>query len=696
MTTVEIWERDQFTTPGPPTKVADVTEAWGRSFRHAKNDYGACQLNVQLSDTTAIAAAEPGRLVKFQRDGQSHAFVLGPRRIAKVKRGEEFEQVLAVGARGVLEVLNDGRVQPTNGEGWSPWDRQRRWDWTNPELSTASWVAATELWRQGDPADLSASNVFQLPADQGRHQFTLPDGYTDADSMWTWSSGYLGSAGTGGTGTLHMDPGTSYFHKTFTVADDTYAKVVGGCDDFLEVAVDGVVLITSAPDPGEAWSRSHERDVFLSAGTHTIRVKAANYVRLTEAGNIAALVLAVHEVDPGSGTITSTLVRTDDTWLALDYPANPPGFTVGDVLLTLLAEVQAEGFLLDVDPTFTATLDSDLNAWPLVSDIVTQVGAPLGEVTRQLCAQHCDTRVNHDLTWDCWDKDAHGSASGVTLAAGVNIAELEFDGDTTPVGSLLVLHQGGFLVLGDASTGRQEFLDLSQYPEAEATTRGQAALDDMSADRWQATIAVEPAGGDAPIDDFDLFQTVTVPNPTGTTSLVECTATTWSEDEAGNEILGAEFGDVVLTAEEKRSQALRDATSGTLGGRVPLPPQPGGGVAVPTPTGPAGGAFPQIARTVELVFDRDEAVTTTTSKAKTADSARTVYEVAADLGAAQGSAVDVVVNVNGTPVHTLTVPAGETYYLSGGLAIDLVKDSDTLTVTCTSTGFDLVVSVRMR
>lgn len=698
MTTAEIWERDQTAPAGPPAKVADITEAWGRTFRHAKNDYGSCILNVQLSDTTALAAAQPGRLVKFLRDGAYHAFVLGPRRIAKVKRGEEFEQVLAIQAPGVLAVLNDGRVQPTNGEGWSPWDRQRRWDWTNPELDTTSWVAATELWRQGDVADVSASTFIQLPGDQGRHQFTIPEGYADADSQWIWSSDYLGSPGPGGTGTLHMDPGTSYFHKTFTVADDTYAKVVAACDDFFEVAIDGVVLITTAPAPEEAWSRARDRDVLLTAGTHTIRVRAENYVRGFTTGNIAALVLAVHEIAPASGTIVSTLVRTDSTWKALDYPADPPGFTAGDVQLTLLAEAQAEGFLTDVVPTFTATLDTGLNAWPLVSDIVTSVGDPLGEVVRQVCASHADVRVNHDLTFDAWVKGSAGSASGVTLAEGVNIAELEFDGDTSPVSSLLVLHRDGFLVLGDATAGRQEFLDLSQYPEPEATTRGQDALDDMTSERWAATIAVEPAGADVPLDDFAVFDTVTVPNPSGSTSLVECIAVTWSEDEAGNEILSPEVGDVVLTAGERRAQQQRTLATGLLGGRVPLPPATTPGGLASTPTGASGGQFAKITSTFEFPFHRDAAATDLVSDELPAGAARTIFEFAVHLGAAQGTDTDVTLKLNGTTVTggTVTVPAGETYHLVGGLAIVLAKDTDLISVGCATTGFSIVAVARAR
>lgn len=697
-TTLEIWQRDQTAPAGPPTKVADVTHAWGRRFTHEKNDYGSARLNIQLSDATAAAAALPGRIVKFKRGSGYHAFVLGPRQIRRVQRGEESEHVLAFeAAPGVLSVLNDGRVQPTNGVGWQPWERRRRWDWTNPELDTSGWGNAVELWRQGAVANLSASDFIEVVRDQGRFAYTPPEGYHDANSMWVWSSNYLGSPGSGGSGTLHMTPGESFFHREITLTDDTYCLFQAGCDDFFELAIDGVVLITTADAPEEAWSRAREWKGMLSAGTHTIRIRAQNYARLFTNGNIAGLVAALYEIAPATETIVSTIVRTDDTWKCLDYPADPPGFTVGDVLLIHLAELQALGFLTDVDPTFTGLVDTDGNAWPLVSDIVTTVGDPFGEATRQICVDHADVRMNHNLTFDAWVPGQAGSASGVTYAIGTNIESLEFDGDTPEVSSLLVLHEEGFALLGDSSAHRQEYLDLSGSAASEALVTGAAHLDDLQNERWAATIRVEPQGSDRPLDDVNVFDTATVPNPTGTTSTVECVAISWGEDDQANEVLEPVFGDVILTPEERSAQLQRAAAVGQLAGRVPLPPPIGqGGAAATTPQGAGGGTFTPVARTFEFPFHRDATVVDVTSDAWPVGAARTVFEFAVHIGAAQAGDVDVVLELSGTPVATVTIAAGDTYHLDGGLSIPLAKDTDRLTVSCVDTGFSIVAVARAR
>lgn len=697
---VQIFQRDHLTTPGVPTLVETVEQGWGRQFRNAKNDYGTAAINIQLSDATAIAAAQPGRLLKFVRDGVVRGGgVLGPRRFAKVKRGRGYEQVLAVAVPGFMSVLNDAPIPPHNGAGWSPWDRLRAWDWSNPYLDTTSWGAAVELWRQGTPADLSASTFIEVVRDQGRFAFGPPEGFADADAMWIWSSTYEGTSGTGGSGTLRMDPGVSYFHKTFTTATDMHARVIAGADDFLEFALDGVKLFRTAPSPEEAWSRAQKRDVFLTAGTHTIRVKCENYTRAFSNGNIAALVAAVHEVNPVDGSLESVLVHTDDTWKALDYPADPPGFTASNILLLLLAEMQADGFLLDIDPTFTATLDSDGNTMPVLTDITTTVGDRFGETVRQLASSWFDTRVNHDMTWDLWDKGGHGTASGVTFAPGVNIVELELDGDTTPASSLLVLHEDGYLVLGDATAGRQEFLDLSQLSVTEATARGTEELAALSSARWRAIIAVEPAGGDVPFDDFDILDTATVPDPDGTPVVTECVAISYTEDENGFEILVPEFGDLVLSPEEKRDRDLQRLSVGGLHGAAPTPAG-GGSTGFASPLSEGGGSFGQVAPTKPIIFHRPEDDTQVTSEEYPVDAGGTITEFAVKIGDAQGADVDVLLlltNALGgsSTVVTLTVPAGDVYAQAAGLGTAVAKDTDYLSASCVDTGFSIVATARI-
>lgn len=698
-TSVEIWERD-LVTPGPPLKVCDITAAWDKRFRLAKNDYGSAGVRIQLSDTTATAAATEGRLVKFKRDAAYVAAgVIGETTIRKVERDGKFAEVLELEMLGPLRIGNSGVCQPPNGPGWDPWDRQRPWDWSNPlcDFTALGAVAATQLWQQGTPGnpDDTSSNILTILVDQGRFAWTPPDGFVDGTAWWIWSSGYAGTAGTAGSGDLHMAVGVSYFEGTFTIADDLQGRLIGGADDYFEPAIDGVVLFATAPAPEEAHSRSRQDKVLLSAGTHTVRVKAENFTRVTAAGNIAGLVLAIHEVDPATDATGDVIIHTDSTWKALDYPATPPGFTAGNIALLTLAEIQAEGFLTDVTPTWTATHDSDGNAFPTTSDVVTRLGQPWDEVLLELAKNHVDFQWNHDMTVDMWVKGTHGTASGVTYTPGVNVRQLSFQRDTAPVSSLLIAHAEGVEVLGDATLGRQEFVDLGTLPAVQAMAQAADMLTDLQTDRWAVTIGVEPAGGDVPIDDYQVLDTATVPNPTGTTSAVECIAIAWGLDAAGHDVFSPEFGDVIVSLEERRRRLVKRETLGSLGGRVALPPALPGGSGGGQPSGPGGGGFQPIARTYSMPFERTADVTDTTSWPWPVPASGNLFEVNVRLDTAEAADVDVDVELGGTLITTVTVPAGQTQWTQGGLNIPVVKDADVLTFTCVSVGFYMLVTARI-
>lgn len=693
-TVVQVFERDQFTTVGTPKPVATIATAKRRQFRNVKNDYGTGTISIPLTDTTAVAACQPGRLLNFERNGVVRGCLLiGPRRYDTIQQGEENEQVLIIEAPGCGAVLNYGRVQPYRGGGGLPWAKQRPFDYSNPYLDTSGWGYAVELWRQGDAADLSASNFIEVVRDQGRFAFGPPEGWTDADAMWVWSSGYTGTGGSGGSGTLHMTPGVSYFEGEFTLADAVFAKPTGAADDFLELTIDGVIMFTTSPAPEEAWSRSREKTTFLSAGAHKVRIKAEGFTRAFTDGNISALLAAVLELNPVDESMVSVLAHTDATWRALHLPATPPGFAAGDIVLLLLTEIQTAAIpaLLDINPTFTATHDTDGNAFPILTDVVVDVGDGLGEVLRQLAALGAvDWRLNPDMTLDLWVQGSHGTDTGKVYTVGQNVLSLSLDGDDTAVSSLLVVcADAAPFVVGDATAGRQGFFDAGEMPGAAATTAAEAELANISQARMAITLEVK----DGPFDDFDIMDTVVAPDPDLDPARTECVAITWSEHEANEvERLYPEFGDLVLDPVEKKRLAAARLANGHLAGSALASP-PGGGSLAVTPLGQGGGQFGQKAAPRETIYHRTSSDVGTVSDPYTVAASGTFSEFAVTFDAAQAGSVDVVLKVNGTTRATATMAAGATYVQVAGIGFPLAKYTDVLTVYCADVGFGFTATV---
>src|SRR5690606_33451471 len=86
------------------------------------------------------------------------------------------------------------------------------------------------------------------------------------------------------------------------------------------------------------------------------------------------------------------------TWKVLPYPEEPPGWTIGDIILTLMQEAIDRGVtsLSMLTPTFTGSVDSNGDPWEDKLDWSFRIGDKLYNVIEKAEELLCDIWVDPD------------------------------------------------------------------------------------------------------------------------------------------------------------------------------------------------------------------------------------------------------------------------------------------------------------
>lgn len=191
------------------------------------------------------------------------------------------------------------------------------------------------------------------------------------NARWIWASAYASP--------MPFEP--CYFRYSITLAAAGRYAIYSVADDIFELYVDGQKL-QSSDLKDTAYRQANRVEVTLTAGAHVIAYKAQNNANF---GGPAVLANAVLLINADN---TETLVGNSQTsnWKALPYPAAAPGWTPGEILITLMNEAQARGVLFPtyLTKTFTATLDSYGVAWPQAIDWSFKVGESLLSVIEKM------------------------------------------------------------------------------------------------------------------------------------------------------------------------------------------------------------------------------------------------------------------------------------------------------------------------
>lgn len=517
--------------PSSGTVLSNATE---RSFVANLYDAGAFTVVGPWTDTDFRAIA-PGDLIafdvtdKFGTPVRAFAGIVRTINYVVLDPGESAQQLITVSGEGHLAILTDGLIEPPGGEGRFPIVDDFVFDFTHPEFDDSGWTTATEVSTVyaarrtlgGGPSDYATPGVdgiwaylqvFQPISDFTPPVSVIPDG-SPTSIIWA-SDGTIDGLTTG--------VGDCYFRDTFTTSYDGMHLLFLAADNQAELWIDGKQIEQVGFD-GDVRFSGYETGggspvtVSLSAGTHTVAMKATNLppFGVPNPGGVAASIWV-----PG---YPPTLVwETTPAMKILEYAAETPGMTPGTDLRLMVESQQTLGrwsFL-----TLDCTDDDDTNndAWNVTPTLSVKVGGDtIYTATLKLITLYADVVMDpSDWLLHAYNKDAAGGTSGVALEQG-NLTLLRFTREDLTSDELLVRSELGWS--RDGSSGRREgYLELGSENNADEVTRvSDTVLGVYSSPREQVEVAYLPRDHtEIPWvnTDFVPGSTVTVPTRGGGTT----------------------------------------------------------------------------------------------------------------------------------------------------------------------------------
>lgn len=304
------------------------------------------------------------------------AFILNDRLSTIVSPSENAERAYEVSGPGLKAWFDDATVYPYGG--LKATSRAERNFNFSSEISTwydsSQWVNVFDIGK----IDATAHYGNKVPENWP------PDAKA---ARWVWASAYAPS----------MPFGWSYFRYTITIAEEGSYAIYTAVDDTYVLYVDGEQRADYGNDDTKAgWREASKIELQLSVGTHVIAYAARNMNTPATQGP-AALAMAITKVQDNGDEKTVGYSQVSG-WKVMPYPAQPPGWTAGNILLNLLNEAKARGvwFPNHLTPTFTATTDSYGQPWAKEVNWSFSVGESLSSVLAKLEEASVDVWINPD------------------------------------------------------------------------------------------------------------------------------------------------------------------------------------------------------------------------------------------------------------------------------------------------------------
>jgi len=434
-------------------------------------------------------------------------------------RADEHKELSGAGLR---QWLNDAVVKPYGG--LKQWSHDNRF--FNFATERGAWYIDAD-WQ----AVHDAGQVHVTP-DKIPQPTDWPDWASNAH--WLWGVDQPGGA------TPNLT--TTYFRREFTIAEGAggnYRLYCAG-DDSISAWLDGEQLVSNNPATGAAdnqgaFQTSTKVDFTLSEGPHVMAFSTEN-LYFGPAGTLAAVCQVTTNADGSSSEVPLWVSDMNTNWKCLYNPSKVPGWSAGEIILTLFNEAKDRGVAnFDVmTPTWTASHDSIGNAWTDTYDWSFPIGNTYYSVIQQLEELVCNLTIDPD-TYDVnlvpnigvdrttYRYDVDGVTvlqSPVIFRRGKNLTSAETEGTAKLVNSLMIKTDNGWLesdVTNDPS--------LTKYGKKEATLNT-GASPDISNDLAQvifqhkadpeegATYEFIPTPGATPFTDFGVGDWVLAPKDT--------------------------------------------------------------------------------------------------------------------------------------------------------------------------------------
>lgn len=402
-----------------PNTLTELKGHGAGSFSISKNDAKI------LNDPTLL---DYRNYIKIRLNGLVvGGFIIQTKKTTIIGAGEEADEHWEIAGEGPRSWVRDADVYPSKGLQKTSSETRffnfstEQGSWYNP----ANWVTPTNIAKWNSPGNWWATAPAQWP--------DAPNAY------WVWDR----------SGPYQMPQGYCYFRYEFTVATAGSYSLFVAIDDSGEIYVDGELLMTTAE---HAWQETNRIDFDLDVGSHVIGIKAYNY-RSDAPG---ALMGALFRVGNGATPTAASLVSYtgQNTWKVYGYPTVEPGWTIGDIFLTLLNEAKARGirFANNFTPMFNSVTDSNGTPWTDIIPLSFGVGSSYEEVVNAIEELGCDIWVDPDnLNLYAWKRrGSDRSLSGIMQG---NLVEQRRNMIPVPLATSTSLPTGWVAAGGAASGG---------------------------------------------------------------------------------------------------------------------------------------------------------------------------------------------------------------------------------------------------
>lgn len=347
---------------------------------------GGGSFKISLTDPKVLAdptLLDYRNFYRFKVGDRVIGSFIGKKKKTEVVGPDAANELYVISGAGPRTWLEDGIVFPQGGlKATSATSRS-----FNFSSQIGNWYVPTD-WK-------NVSNVAGLYSKDTAWTETRPQNFPRIPgAKWIW-----GDVGAG----YVMPKGKNFFRGTFTApTQGDYTLYLAG-DDRFTIYIDGEKIAgTSATSDG--FMSAYQTTLELRAGEHVIGVEVENL------GGFGGMVAAMYKgsspeeddnPDSNSEYLKSLLWATgrdNAMWKVLPYPAKTPGWTPGEVMLTLMDEAKARGVKTIgwYAPSFTATHDTRGVPWQTMEDWTFGVGNTLLQVLERMEELFVDGWVHND------------------------------------------------------------------------------------------------------------------------------------------------------------------------------------------------------------------------------------------------------------------------------------------------------------
>lgn len=398
------------------------------------------------------------------------------------------------------------------------------------------------------------------------------------DAWWVWSQNSLSSA----------PAGDNFFRYEFTAPVDAKYSFFVAADDSYAVYVDGQLNSQSEPD-AVAYSDTYRIDVDLLAGPHVFAARVNNKTE-GPAAFIAAVFTFGDPLVPTSATLVSYTGKDgDDNWKVAGYPDPLPGWSPGEIVLTLMEEAEERGvkFPLWLTPSFTATLDSYGQEWPRDLDWSFDLGKSVLDVIEQLEELSCDMWIDPEtlemhmaiergVDRSVYQYDVDGItvvSAPVVFSKGYNLRAAQMDGVAEVKNSLIVQTSDGWTQVEDTATnsidqyGRVEALLETGLSETVSSAVAGVVFEQKAKPEEGASYDIVAREGSVPFVDFQVGDWVLAPDDTGLSVKRRVMSIAVEASNSGQPLFSVEFDTIFKDNEDRIEKWLKKMGGGSLGGQ---------------------------------------------------------------------------------------------------------------------------------